>query len=118
MFNDFVIEKVDLLKKEIDKSLAEDPFIKLKEKMKNNKNKLEFKTISQKQLMTHLKKLNNKKSFGLDGLSQENLLLGASNLLASLTSIIIPTFKLNHLSVEGPNSLPQVTLLNARELRE
>ena len=56
--------------------------------MKNNKNKLEFKTISQKQLEKHLKKLNKKKSSGLDGLSQEYLLLGARNLLAPLTSII------------------------------
>ena len=58
------------------------------QKMKNNKNKLEFKTISQKQLIIHLKKLNKKKSSGLDGLSQEHLLLGAGNLIAPLTCII------------------------------
>ena len=56
--------------------------------MKNNKSKLEFKTITQKQLMIHLKKLNKKKSSGLDGLSQETLLLGAGNLAAPLTTNI------------------------------
>ena len=57
-------------------------------KLIKNENKLEFKTITHKQLVTHLKKLNKKKSSGLDGLSQENLLLGACNLIAPLTSII------------------------------
>ena len=36
----------------------------------------------------YLKKLNKKKSSGLDGLSQENLLLGASTLLGPLTAIV------------------------------
>ena len=35
-----------------------------------------------------MKNLNKKKSSGLDGLSQENLILGASNLLTPLTKII------------------------------
>ena len=70
----------------IDKKLVEDPFSKLKDKMKDKKCKLEFKTVSQRKLKLHLKKLKKKKSYGLDGLSQENLLLGASNLLAPLTA--------------------------------
>ena len=86
--NEYFIEKVEQLKKGIDKSLVEDPLVRLKERMKDNKTKLEFNTITQKQLTKHLKKLNKKKSSGLDGLSQENLLLGATNLVAPLTLIV------------------------------
>ena len=66
----------------------EDPLAKLTAKLKNIRTSLEFKTIIQTQLKLHLKKLNKKKSSGLDGLSQENLLMGTKNLLAPLTSII------------------------------
>ena len=66
------IDKVEQLKSGIDVSLVEDPLVRLKEKMKNNKTTLEFKTITGKQLTKHLKKLNPKKSSGLDGLSQEH----------------------------------------------
>ena len=87
-FNEYFIDKVEQLKKGIDKSLVEDPLVRLKERMKNNKTKLEFNTITQKQLTKHLKKLNKEKSSGLNGLSQENLLLGATNLIAPLATIV------------------------------
>ena len=88
LFNEFFITKVEDLKKGIDPTKIEDPLKRLKEKMKNNKLSLEFKTITPKQLAKHLKKLNKKKSSGLDGLSQENLILGAKNLIAPMTAII------------------------------
>ena len=87
-FNDFFIEKVEQLKKNIDPSLVEDPLVRLAGKMKNHENKIEFKEISEKQFSKHLKKLNKKKSSGLDGLSQEHLIMGASNLTSPLTTII------------------------------
>ena len=87
-FNEFFITKVEELKKGIDPNLVEDPLRKLKEKMKDNKLTLEFKTVTQKQLAVHLKKLSKKKSSGLDGLSQENLILGAENLIAPMTAIV------------------------------
>ena len=40
-FNEFFVDKVNLLKSGIDPSLREDPFTKLQEKMKNNKCKLD-----------------------------------------------------------------------------
>ena len=87
-FNEFFTDKIDQLKKNIDPSLVTDPLERLREKMKHNSNKLEFKTVTQKQLSKHMKKLNKKKSSGLDGLSQENLILGAKHLVAPLTTII------------------------------
>ena len=76
------------LKSNIDQTLVEDPLVRLAAKLKGIGTSLEFKTISQTQMKAHLKKLNKKKSSGLDGLSQENLLLGTKNLLAPLTSIV------------------------------
>ena len=87
-FNEFFIKKVEELKKGIDPTKIEDPLKRLKEKLKNNDLSLEFKTVTQKQLSVHLKKLNKKKSSGLDGLSQENLILGAENLIAPMTAIV------------------------------
>jgi hypothetical protein len=87
-FNEFFTDKVEQLKTNIDPSLVSDPLVGLREKMKNNANKLEFKKVTQKQLTKHVKKLNKKKSSGLDGLSQENLLLGAKHLIAPLTTIV------------------------------
>ena len=87
-FNRFFVEKVEDLKRGIDKTLIEDPLQRLKERMKNNACTMEFKTVSQKQLKTHLKKLKKKKSSGIDGLSQEHLILGATKLLTPLATII------------------------------
>ena len=56
--------------------------------MKNKTTTLDFKPVTKKKLAEHLKKLNKKKSSGLDGLSQENLLLGTTSLLGPLTSIV------------------------------
>ena len=88
LFNEFFITKVEELKSNIDQTLVEDPLVRLAAKLKRIGTSLEFKTISQTQMKAHLKKLNKKKSSGLDGLSQENLLLGTKNLLAPLTSIV------------------------------
>jgi hypothetical protein len=88
VFNDYFVDKVEQLKAGIDTKLVEDPMVRLKERMKNNKHTLEFKKCTGKQLSKHMKKLNPKKSSGLDGLSQENLLLGKSNLLAPLLAIV------------------------------
>ena len=87
-FNDFFINKVEELKRNINPAHVEDPLARLSAKLKNIRNSLEFKTISQTQMKTQLKKLSKKKSSGLDGLSQENLILGTKNLLAPLTSIV------------------------------
>ena len=87
-FNEFFINKVEDLKKNIEPTHVEDPLVRLTAKLKNLKTSLEFKTVTQTQMKAHLKKLSKKKSSGLDGLSQENLILGTKNLLAPLTAIV------------------------------
>jgi hypothetical protein len=87
-FNEFFMDKVEDLKRGIDVTKVEDPLSRLKERMKTNKTTLEFKTITRHQRIKHLKKLSKKKSSGIDGLSQENLLLGTANLVTPLTTII------------------------------
>ena len=90
LFNEFFVEKVEHLKASINPNLVEDPLTRLKEKMKKNGHKasLDFREVSEKKMVEHLKKLKKKKSSGLDGLSQENLLLGANKLVCPLTKII------------------------------
>jgi len=87
-FNEYFIEKIQLLKENIDRTKVEDPLARLREKMKNNTQKLEFKPVSRKQLGGHMKKLKKKKSSGLDGLSQDHLILGESVLMLPLLVII------------------------------
>ena len=87
-FNEFFINKVEELKKGIDVTKMEDPLARLKERLKKNTSTLEFKIVTRQQLLKHLKKLSKKKSSGIDGLSQENLLLGTENLAAPLTAIV------------------------------
>ena len=41
-FNEYFVDKVEQLKNGIDKTLVEDPLVRLKERMKNNKTELEF----------------------------------------------------------------------------
>ena len=58
--------------------------------------------MNEPKLAKHLKKLNKKKSSGLDGLSQENLLLGANVLIAPLTSVystLDPVYKVKAVSI-------------------
>ena len=44
-FNDFFINRVESLKKNIDQSLVEDPLVRLKEKMKKVNTTLDYKII-------------------------------------------------------------------------
>ena len=90
LFNEFFVEKVENLKAGINPNLIEDPLTRLKEKMEkiSHKASLDFKEVSEKKMVEHLQKLKKKKSSGMDGLSQENLLLGSSKLLCPLTKII------------------------------
>ena len=97
-FNDYFIEKIDLLKKGIDQTLTTDPLEKLANKMKNNKHRFNLKRVSQNKLTKTMKKLKKKKSAGIDGLCQDQLIMGANVLVGPLSSIIkyIHTFEAKH----------------------
>ena len=60
-FNEFFVEKIALLKQDIDKTLIKDPLEKLANKMKNNKNRFSLKKISQSKLLKTMNKLKKKK---------------------------------------------------------
>ena len=87
-FNTYFIEKIENLKQNIDNVYKEDPFPKLKQKLKYIKSKFKLKKITQKQMAKTIKTIKKKKSAGIDGLSQEQLIMGASILTAPLTSLI------------------------------
>ena len=87
-FNVHFIEKIVKLKEGIDKSIVVDPLEKLEKKLKHNTKKFNLKAINESELSKIMKKVIKKKSAGVDGLSQENLINGATNLIAPLTVII------------------------------
>ena len=87
-FNSFFIEKIESLKKNIDQNLKEDPLEKLKMKFKDKNLKFELKTVSHSKVAKALRKMKKKKSAGVDGLSQESLVLGTDVLVNPLTSIV------------------------------
>jgi hypothetical protein len=86
-FNKFFVDKIEDLKANIDPEYVEDPLTRLKKKM-NKKNLLfKLKQITSKELLIIVKKIKKKKSAGVDGLSQEQLILGAATLAHPLTVI-------------------------------
>ena len=87
-FNDFFVTKIQKLKDSIDKDYIEDPLKKVRTKMKPNNSKFSLKKITQKQLKKTVKRMKKKQSAGVDGLSQERLIMGAPSLISPLSSII------------------------------
>ena len=63
------------MKTGIDPQLIEDPLGKLKMKFKDKKLKFELKQVSQSKVAKALRKMKKKKSAGIDGLSQESLVI-------------------------------------------
>ena len=92
-FNNYFIEKINDLKEGIDQSIKRDPNEKLAAKMKNNKSKFALKRISLNKLTKIMKKLKKKKSAGIDGLGQDQLILGSHILAAPLNVIINESIK-------------------------
>ena len=88
VFNVFFVEKIASLKENIDKNLVREPLEKLKKKMEQRNLKFSLKTVSEKKVRKAMDAMKKKKSAGLDGISQENLLLGKEVLVIPLTRII------------------------------
>ena len=65
----------------------EDPLINLTPKNKEGI-KFELKTVTHKQILKCLKKMKKKQSAGVDGLSQDKLVLGAKSLVFPLLQIV------------------------------
>ena len=68
--------------------MTKDPLNKLREKMKNRNIKFSLKTVTETQVKKIMEKMKKKKSSGVDGVSQECLLLGKDVLSIPLTRII------------------------------
>ena len=58
------------------------------QKMANNHCKFDIKTIKQVQFQKVMKKLKKKKGSGINGLSQEKLILGVNSIVSPLTAIM------------------------------
>ena len=88
IFNEFFPEKVRDLRAKIKKQEDIDPLEKLREKVKGLNLHFKLKEVKEKDVMKVLRKLRNKTSSGIDGISSEVLKMGASVLCAPLTLII------------------------------
>ena len=62
IFNEFFVTKIKDLKSGIDPVLMEDPIVRLKEKMKNNKQNFSFKTVTREEVIKTINSLKQKKS--------------------------------------------------------
>ena len=91
-FNNYFVKKIFDLKEGIDKTQTVDPLEKLSERMKNNKSTFNLKKVSEMQVEKTLKSMKKKKSAGMDGISQENLINGAKVLVTPLTEIVNKVF--------------------------
>ena len=88
IFNNFFVEKIQVLKDGIDKNIITDPLEKLEKKMKKKNLVFSLKTVTEKKVLKAINSLKKKKSSGIDGLSQEHLVLGAKAFVIPLTRII------------------------------
>ena len=87
-FNHFFINKIEGLKTNIDTNLKEDPLTHLTKKLEHKNLKFSLKTVSVKTVLKVMKKMKRKKSAGLDGVTQDCLLIGMDVLAVPLTHII------------------------------
>ena len=88
IFNDYFIEKIETLKRNINKEYVKDPLEKLKRKMERKNLKFKLKTVTEKKVKKAMLSLKKKKSAGKDGISQEQIVLGTDVLVIPLTRII------------------------------
>ena len=88
VFNEFFVEKIEKLKKNIDKKYLEEPLEKLKKKMDNKNLKFTLKTVTEKKVRKAMLSLRKKKSSGKDGISQEQIILATDTLVIPLTRLI------------------------------
>ena len=88
IFNDYFIEKIENLKRNINKEYVKDPLEKLKRKMERKNLKFKLKTVTEKKVKKAMLSLKKKKSAGKDGISQEQIVLGTDVLVIPLTRII------------------------------
>ena len=88
IFNEFFISKTATLKQGIDKDMIKDPLEKLRKKMESKKLKFSLRQVTDKQVEKTMKKMAKKKSAGIDGITQKNLILGAEVSAIPLARII------------------------------
>jgi hypothetical protein len=86
IFNNIFFEKIALLKDGIDLKYVKEPLAKLRKKMCQKNITFNLKTVTEKTVYKAICSLKKKKSAGIDGISQGQLVLGV--LVVPLTRII------------------------------
>ena len=92
-FNEFFVNKIEVLKEKIDTSLKTDPLKALEKKVANKNLKFSLKTVTVKTVTKVMKAMKKKRSSGTDGITQECLLTGVDVLAIPITHIINTSIK-------------------------
>jgi hypothetical protein len=88
VFNEYFINKIEDIKENVDKEYMEDPLKRLKAKMENKNLKFKLRKVSEKTVGKAMKQMSKKKSSGMDGLSQDKMIMASAVLKVPLTWII------------------------------
>ncbi len=88
IFNSFFTKIIINLRENIDQKMVRDPTEKLKKKIERKNLRFSLKTVSEKKVYKAICSLKKKKSSGSDGLTLEQLVLGAKALADPLTRLI------------------------------
>ena len=88
IFNQFFVQKIEDLKENSDTTQIKDPTEKLREKVRSKNLHFTLKTVTEKRVAEVMNEMKKKKSAGMDGISQDILLMGADILAAPLTRVI------------------------------
>jgi hypothetical protein len=88
MFNKFFKEKITKLKANIEQEYMKDPLEKLRGKVKDRNLRFALRKVSEKTVVKAMNDMNKKKSAGIDGLSQDKLIMAKDILKTPLTRII------------------------------
>ena len=87
-FNHYFIDKIEALKARIDPNKVKEPLNKLRAKMEGKNLNFTLKTVTERTVRKVMDKMKKKKSKGIDGVTQELLLLGKDTLVIPLTRLI------------------------------
>ena len=88
LLNTFFIQKPLDLQATISKEDVKDPLEKLRGKLRVSPSSFSLKTVSENEVLKHIRRLKNKRSSGIDGLTPELLKQGATVLALPITWII------------------------------
>ena len=82
------MEKIAGLKEKTDEEMVKEPLEKMKERMKHKNLRFSLQLVTEQKVKKAMDDMKKKKSSGIDGVSQEGILIGSEVLVIPLTRLI------------------------------